>query len=106
MFGFGKNNAAIDAFAGTLVADLTKRFPREKQAELGGTKAKPAQQLAKAVNELERNIATFQQEHKLGVYGKARLLNKIKWQMKELQYSEDFIDATITTLARLVGSRK
>jgi hypothetical protein len=105
MLGFGKDNAAIEAFAHTLVADLVKRFPPEKQTLLGGTKLKPAAQLGKAVTGLERKVAAFQQEHQLGVYGKAKLLNSIKWQMKELQYTEDFVAATTTSLAQLLGTR-
>ena len=106
MFGLGKKNAAIEAFADTLVADLVKRFPPAKQAELGGTKAKPAKQLAKAVNEFERGVVAFQQENHLGLYGKAKLLNKIKWQLKEREYGTEFIDVTMTTLARFLNARK
>ena len=106
MFGLGKHNAAIDAFAAALVTDLVKRFPVDRQAELGGKKAKPARKLGKAVGDLERRVAAFQQETHLGIYGKARLLNKIKWQLKDLGYFDAFIDATTTTLAAAFGSKK
>ena|ERR1700690_3812706 len=105
MFGLGKGNAAIDEFAKTLVAELVKRFPTKKQSELSGRKLKPAQQLGKTVGELERRIAKFSGEQKLGIYGKARLLNNVKWQMKELGYSDDFIDATTATLAQAIGRK-
>ena len=101
MFGFGKNNAVIDAFAAEIVADVARRFPVRLEAELGGSKAKPARKLGKTAGDLERRVAAFQAEHKLGVYGKARLLNKIKWGLQECGYSEAFIDATITTLVSI-----
>ncbi|MEO8751331.1 MAG: hypothetical protein ABI624_01505 [Casimicrobiaceae bacterium] len=106
MFGLGKKNAAIEAFAATLVAELTKRFPPGKERELGSDKLKPAQQLGKAVKDLEKKALAFQQEQQLGVYGKAKLLNKIKWQLKELAYSDEFVEVTTTSLAQLLGSRK
>jgi hypothetical protein len=36
--------------------------------------------------------AEFQREHRLGMFGKAKLANEFKWQLKELGYSEKFID--------------
>ena len=104
MFGLGKKNAAIEAFATTIVADLKKRFPPDRERLLGGDKLKPAAELGKAVSLLERQAIAFQQENKLGVYGKAKLINAIKWEMKELAYSEPFIDTTAANLARILGS--
>jgi hypothetical protein len=37
------------------------------------------------------------------VYGKARLLNRIKWQMKEGGYSEEFVDVTLAELTRVIA---
>jgi hypothetical protein len=99
MFGFGKKNAAIDAFAAKLVDEFVTRFPVEKEEDLGTAKRKPARNLGKAAGELvDRRFAAFVTEHQLGVYGKARLLNKIKWQMTELGYSKDFVDTTLSEL--------
>ena len=106
MFGFGKNNAAIDAFAAEIVADVARRFPVQLEAELGGTKAKPARKLGKTAGDLERRVTAFHTSNKLGVYSKARLLNKIKWGLKERGYSEPFIDATITTLVAINTTAK
>ena len=101
MFGFGKKGAAIDAFADKLIAELRTRFPASKEEDLGSSRMKPARQLGKAAGDLiDRQFAGFVMEHKLGVYGKARLLNRVKWQMREHGYSSDFIDATVSELAR------
>ena len=34
----------------------------------------------------------FQRSHNLGTLGKAKLGNEFKWQLKELGYTEKFID--------------
>jgi len=106
MFGLGKNTDAIDALAGEVVAAFEKRFPPARQAELGGSKLDTARQLARAVHDLENSVAKFALDNKLGVYGKARVLNQIKWKLKELDYSPDFIDATTTNLTKIVASSK
>jgi hypothetical protein len=106
MFTSTRKKAALEAFADTLVSNFVKRFPPEAQVSLGGTKAKTGRQLGNAVNEFERGVVAFQQEQRLGIYGKAQLLNRIKWQLKERAYSEEFIDATMTTLARFLNVRK
>jgi hypothetical protein len=99
MFGLGKKNAAIDAFAVELVADFVKRFPVEKEEDLGTSKRKPARSLGKAAGDLvDHRFAEFVAEQGLGVYGKARLLNQVKWQMTELGYSKSFIDTTLSEL--------
>lgn len=105
MFGFGKKNSEIDAFGDSLVADLTARFPPDKEERLGSKKVKPARSLGKAAGELiDRRFASFVAEQELGVYGKARLLNRIKWQMREGGYTDEFIDVTLAELAR-AGAR-
>ena len=104
MFGLGKNNAAIDAFADELVGELTTRFPPAKEELLGGSQPKPARSLGKAAASLiDHRFSDFVANRKLGVYGKARLLNRIKWQMKEGGYSEGFVDVTLAELTRVIA---
>jgi hypothetical protein len=106
MFGFGKKNAAIDAFADTLIADLVTRFPAAKEKELGGNRAKPARQLGKAASEMDYGVTVFTAEHKVGIYGKARLLNRVQWQLRDRGYSRDFIETTVAELTRLIARSK
>jgi hypothetical protein len=103
MFGIGKKNDAIEAFATALMVGFSKRFPPDMVKDLGTDKLKPASQLGKVVGELERQAVAFQQEQKLGVYGKAKFINTIKWQMKEMGYAERFIDVTAANLAQVMG---
>ncbi|MFO1303503.1 MAG: hypothetical protein U1F54_07210 [Burkholderiales bacterium] len=105
MFGNKEKNAQIEAFADQLVSDLVARFPVEKEAALGTNKLKPARQLGKTANALERSVVAFQAESKLGVYGKAKLLNRLKWSLKEKGYGEDFVDNTVAEITRMLSVR-
>ena len=105
MFGLKEKNARIEAFADQLVSELAARFPVEKEADLGTKKLKPARQLGKTANALERSVVAFQTEAKLGVYGKAKLLNRLKWSLKEKGYGEAFIDNTVAELTRMLSLR-
>lgn len=106
MFGFGKKGREVDAFGDALVQELSARFPPQKEQNLGGKKPKPARSLGKVAGELiDRKFAGFVAEQKLGVYGKARLLNRIKWQMREAGYTDEFVDVTLAELTRATAKR-
>lgn len=105
MFGSKEKSARITAFADQLVQDIVKRFPVEKEAQLGTNKLKPARQLGRTANDLERSVVAFQQEAGLGIYGKAKLLNRLKWELKEKGYGEEFIDQTVAELTRMLNLR-
>ena len=99
MFGFGKNNAAIDAFADGLADELVSRFPPRTEQDVKKT-AKSARNFSNAAAQMVDKLAAFVTERKLGVYGKARLLNRIKWRMREVGYRSEFIDVTVLELTR------
>ena len=105
MFGLKEKNARIEAFADQLVSDLAARFPVEKEADLGTNKLKPARQLGKTANALERSVIAFRKDTDLGVYGKAKLLNRLKWALKEKGYGDAFIDQTVAELTRMLSVR-
>ena len=104
MFGIGKNNAAIDAFALEICGDLAKRFPQSREAELGGDRGKVGVTLGKALADLQRRVAVFQSTRKLGIYGKARLLRAIRSELQRLQYSATFVAATTDLLVNTVAA--
>ncbi len=98
MFGLGKNNAEIDAFALESCADLAKRFPPAREADLGGDRRKAGKTLGLALADLQNRTVAFQRARDLGVYGKARLLRAIQQELRRLQYSEKFVDAATSLL--------
>jgi hypothetical protein len=105
MFGFGKQNAAIDAFAVETCANLLKRFHPSREAELGGDRRKSGATLGNALTDLQQRLIEFQIGQKLGVYGKARLLRAIQEELRRLQYSETFVEATTDLLVPATAAR-
>lgn len=89
----------VEAFASTLADDLGRRFPpaSEKRTDPGAKN-----QLGVILEGLSKRAERFRDEKKLGIYKKAKLGNVFKWRLKELGYSEAFIDqATNAVVTRI-----
>jgi len=98
MFGL-VNTAEVDTFATQLAEDLGRRFPpaSEKRTDAGAKN-----QLGVILEGLSKRAERFRDEKKLGIYKKAKLGNVFKWRLKELGYSEAFIDqATNAVVTRI-----
>jgi hypothetical protein len=80
----------IENFATDLARDLGRRFPpaSEQRTDKGA-----ANQLAAIAAGLHKRGAGFCKERDLGVYGKAKLGNSFRWQLRELGYSEAFVES-------------
>ena len=100
---FGRRGL-IDEFALKLAAELAERYPAE--LENAKPKKRNPQRLAKAFDATFNNAIQFQRENKLGIYGKARLGNTFKWELKRLGYPADFIDLTTSSLVNFVASQR
>src|SRR5665213_1402174 len=79
----------LDEFATALALDLGRRFPPTSEA-----RTDPGAQLQiKVILEgLGARAVRYRQEHKLGIYKKAKLGNVFRWKLKELGFSEAFIE--------------
>ena len=90
LFG-GPSNREIDAFAVALSKSLSDRVPPGSEPpSISGNKA--ARQFAKTLTKILEDAREFQKEHRLGVYGRARVANTFKWELKELGYNEEFVE--------------
>jgi hypothetical protein len=109
------SNKHISAFAQDLAGRLAKRYPPAIDVDPG--KKVSENRLTRVLEETLAHAADFQKEHKLGVFGKAKLTNEFKWQLKELGYSDRFIDVATeglmvyvtrgpTPAGAVAGSRK
>lgn len=94
----------VDAFAQQLADDLAKRYGPELECDT--TKKRNPQRLTKAFDSTFNRAIKFQQEHKLGIYGKARLSNAFKWQLKELGYPDEFVDLATSAMTKFIGSQR
>lgn len=84
------SNKHINEFAQKMAAKLAKRYP--PAIDMNPEKKVSQNRLTRVLEETLAQAVEFQQEHRLGLLGKAKLGNEFKWQLKELGYSEKFID--------------
>ena len=84
------SNKEINAFAKDLVGSLAKRYP--PALDVSPEKRVSENRLTKVLEETLAQAIEFQTKHKLGLVGKAKLGNEFRWQLKELGYTEKFID--------------
>jgi len=84
------SNKEINAFAKELVENLAKRYP--PALDVSPEKRVSENRLTKVLEETLAQAVEFQGKHRLGVVGKAKLGNEFRWQLKELGYTEKFID--------------
>jgi len=80
----------VDAFAKELAEDLAKRYPPALDQSGGQTLSE--KRLTRILEDVCNKAVTFKNEHKLGVYKKARLGNTFRWELEERGYSKTFIE--------------
>jgi hypothetical protein len=104
MWPFGSaSGRQVDEMASLLAQEMTKLRPLQGKGAAGpGVSLK---NLERKVDELFEKAVAFRKEHKLGVYKKARLANSFRWEMKELGYDPDFVEAATEKLVVAI-SRK
>jgi hypothetical protein len=83
-------NKDLDEFAKSLAGELAQRFTLEM--DRASSDKKTEKKLGTALNGVYAKAQTYRNEHKLGVYRKARIGNTFKWELKERGYSEAFVD--------------
>jgi hypothetical protein len=89
----------IEEFATGLASDLARRFPPASEAR---TDAGAKHQINIILEGLAARAVRYHEEHKLGLYKKAKLGNVFKWKLIELGYSQGFAEgATRDIITRL-----
>ena len=80
----------VDEFAKVLARDIAKRYPpaiANNPEQTVSTK-----RLTSILEDAFGRAHAFKSEEKLGIYGKAKLGNTFKWELKELGYNDKFVD--------------
>ena len=72
--------------------------------ELDQTKKRNPSRLSNAFDSTFNRAIDFQLEHKLGIYGKAKLIAAFKSELKELGYPDDFVDLASSAMTKFLGS--
>lgn len=78
----------VDAFAGELAREFAEACP---PAEIG-KKSQTPKRISAAARTLCDKAVKFRNEHKLGVYSKARLGNAVRWRLADLGYPTDLVE--------------
>jgi hypothetical protein len=86
----------FDTLAETLSTELTRRYP-PAMASGEGRKLSP-QAVTNIVEAVIGKAINKSHEWQLGVVGKARLGNAMRWAMKEKGYPEAFVDLVVEAL--------
>jgi len=92
---------AVEAvsFAQEMVLDINGLFPPTSQKG----KAIPKKVFEKKFEGLFIRVHAFATKHKLNLYKKAKLLNTIKWGLREAGHEDAFIDEVIALFAPLLN---
>ncbi|KXS33662.1 MAG: Uncharacterized protein AWT59_0220 [Candidatus Gallionella acididurans] len=85
-------------FAHEIVREVNRLFPPAEQKG----KAIPAKEYQRKFDSLIVRVRTFSSKHRLNIYKKAKLLNTIKWEMKDAGHEEVIVNEFISFLAPLL----
>jgi hypothetical protein len=96
------NTKDVDAFATQLAEDLGRRFPpaSEQRTDPGAK-----HQLGVILDGLATRAVRFRDEKKLGLYKKAKLGNVFRWKLKDLGYSDEFVDKATNAIVTRVAMK-
>ncbi len=88
---FGRvGNKEIDEFSKLLAKELADQFQVEQKNSSDMKKA--VKRRGATINKIYNKAFDFKQQYRLGIYGRARLGNTFKWELREMGYENDFID--------------
>jgi len=94
----------VTAFAKELADAIAKRYPPalDKSPE---RRVSP-NRITKVLEDAMEKATEYTTRQRLGVYKKAKLANAFKWELKELGYSEKFIEVATEGLVVYITTRK
>ena len=95
------DTTAAIAFAQDLASDLNRLHPPTDHAKSVNVTRKDRKRLDRIVLRTQ----AFAQQHKLNVYKKAKILNTVKWQLRDAGQEKAFIDDIVATLTPLLNRR-
>jgi hypothetical protein len=88
------------AFGELLVQEIGILFPLGADA---ARKSPSAKKERKRLEGLVTRTRSFAQGHKLNIYTKAKLLNTVKWKLREQAYPDEMVDEIIALLAPVLN---
>lgn len=90
------NTRELEEFATGLATDLGRRFPPASESR---TDTGAIHQLKVIMEGLSVRAVRYHEQHRLGVYKKAKLANVFKWKLTEIGYSKEFVERATKEIA-------
>lgn len=100
----GISSKDIDEFAKSLAASVAKRYP--PALDKAKDRKVSVNRITKVLEDTFNKAVEFDRTNKLGIYKRARLGNTFKWELKELGYSDKFVEVATEGLIVFVGRDK
>jgi len=98
------SSKGVDQFAKELALDIAKRYP--PTMDKGNAERKISQKrLSSMLEETFTRAVVFRDQHKLGVYKKARLGNTFRWELQELGYTKEFVEVATEGLVVYIARK-
>jgi hypothetical protein len=98
----------VDTFAKELAETVAKRYP--PALDNAPERRISVNRITKVLEDALSKAAEYNQSARLGVFKKARLANTFKWQLKDLGYSDRFIEVAteglVVYISRTAGSKE
>lgn len=94
----------VDEFAKSLAQEIAKRYP--PALDKGAQRKLSPKRLTAILEETFNKATEFNAQHKLGVYKKARLGNTFRWELKELGYSDKFVEIATEGLVVYISRKQ
>lgn len=92
------NAAEAITFGQEIAGEIVRLFP-----PIPNRRPNAAKKDQKKLDSLIVRTRTFAQQHKLNIYKKAKLLNTIKWKLRDAGHEEALIDEIIVLLTPLLN---
>jgi hypothetical protein len=86
-------------FGRAIARDINRIFPSTPEDRRSHSPKKDQKKL----DDLLRRTRIFAQQHRLNIYKKAKLLNTVKWELRDAGHDEKLIDEVIALLAPLLA---
>ena len=97
------NTKELEEFAVGLAEDLARRFPPASESR---TDPGAVNQIRVILEGLAARAVRYHDQHRLGVYKKAKLANAFRWKLTDLGYSPKFVEGATKEIATRLAVKK
>lgn len=98
------SGAQVDEFAKSLAKELARDYP--PALEKDSDKTVWEKKLALTLQGIFGKAREYREQHKLGIYKKARLANTFRWELQEMGYNAPFVEKATEGLVVQISRKK